>query len=79
MRRTAHEGLSVVTWLRTLWVHGGYAGRILRRIGEELRPKLECRWSSAPTPASGFKVTAAPRVVERTFGWLMRQRLRMDR
>ena len=62
------------TWLRTLWVDGGYAGESFAESVKKLRPKLEVQVVKRSDASSGFKVLPHRWVVERTFGWLMRQR-----
>lgn len=55
---------------------GGYAGDSFAQWVKELRPKLEVEVEvvKRSDDAAGFKVLPRRWVVERTFGWLMRQR-----
>ena len=62
------------TWLRILWVDGGYTGGTFAQWVKGLRPKLVVTVVKRSAPTTGFKVLPRRWVVERTFGWLMRQR-----
>jgi putative transposase len=62
------------TWLRLLWVDGGYAGPNFADWVKTIRPKLEVAVVKRTDNPSGFKVLPRRWVVERTFGWLMRHR-----
>jgi putative transposase len=62
------------TWLRILWVDGGYTGEAFAQWVKELRPKLKVEVVKRSDTTAGFKVLPRRWVVERTFGWLMRQR-----
>jgi putative transposase len=62
------------TWLRLLWVDGGYTGDAFAQWVKELRPKLEVEVIKRSDDTSGFKVLPHRWVVERTFSWLMRHR-----
>jgi putative transposase len=62
------------TWLRILWVDGGYNGEAFAQWVKGLRPKLDVDVVKRSDTAKGFKVLPHRWVVERTFGWLMRQR-----
>jgi len=62
------------TWLRILWVDGGYTGELFARWVQRLRPKLAVTVVKRSDATVGFKVLPRRWVVERTFGWLMRQR-----
>jgi len=62
------------TWLRILWVDGGYTGETFAQWVKALRPKLAVEVIKRSDMAKGFKVLARRWVVERTFGWLMHQR-----
>ena len=70
LRRT----LSWFTWLRRMWVDGGYSGPEFAQWVRGLRPKLVVEVVKRIEGASGFKVLPRRWVVERTFGWLMRHR-----
>jgi transposase len=63
-----------LTWLRVLWADGGYTGAAFAAWVRNLRPKLAVTVVKRSDPARGFTVLAHRWVVERTFGWLMRQR-----
>jgi len=62
------------TWLRILWVAGGYTGEAFAQCVKGLRPKLHVEVVKRSDDLPGFKVLPHRWVVERTFGWLMRQR-----
>jgi len=62
------------TWLRIWWVDGGYPGETFAQWGKGLRPKLAVEVVKRSDDLAGFKVLPHRWVVERTFGWLMRQR-----
>ncbi len=66
--------LGYFTWLRLLWVDGGYSGEPFAQFVKELRPKLQVEVVKRSDDSSGFDVLPRRWVVERTFGWLMRQR-----
>jgi putative transposase len=61
-------------WLRRLWVDGGYTGQEFAQWVQEIRPQCEVEVVKRSDDAKGFKVLPRRWVVERTFGWLMRQR-----
>jgi transposase len=62
------------TWLRLLWVDGGYIGDSFANWVKGLRPKLEVEVVKRSDDTAGFKVLPRRWVIERTFGWLMRHR-----
>lgn len=62
------------TWLRLLWVDGGYAGAAFANWVKTLRPKLDVQVVKRSDGVSGFKVLPHRWVVERTFGWLLHHR-----
>ena len=62
------------TWLRILWVDGGYTGETFAQWGKRLRPKLAVAVVKRCDNTKGFNVLPRRWVVERTFGWLMRHR-----
>jgi transposase len=66
--------LAVFTWLRLLWVDGGYTGPAFAQWVRNLRSKLEVEVVKRSDDASGFQVLPRRWVVERTFGWFMRHR-----
>jgi|SRR5688572_24661295 len=61
-------------WLRLLWVDGGYSGPEFAQWVRTLRPKLVVEVVARLGETKGFKVLKRRWVVERTFGWLMKQR-----
>ena len=65
------------TWLRKLWVDGGYTGANFAAWVKTQRPKLEVEVIKRSDDGSGFKVLPRRWVVERTFGWLMQHRRRV--
>lgn len=52
----------------------GYTGETFAQWVKELRPKLAVEVVKRSDATVGFKVLPRRWVVERTFGWLMRQR-----
>ena len=64
--------LNWFTWLRLLWVDGGYHGAAFAQWVKGLRAKLKVQ--VVKRSDTGFKVLTRRWVVERTFAWLMRQR-----
>jgi transposase len=66
--------LTFFTWLRLLWVDGGYAGSAFAQWVKSLRSKLEVEVVKRSDDVTGFKVLPRRWVVERTFAWLMRHR-----
>ena len=55
-------------------VDGGYSGPDFAAWVRTLRPKLEVEVVRRCEDVKGFKVLPRRWVVERTFGWLMKQR-----
>lgn len=68
------QALGWFTSLRLLWVDGGYTGKAFAQWVRGLLPKLEVEVVKRSDATAGFKVLPRRWVVERTFGWLMRQR-----
>ena len=66
--------LKTFTWLRKMWVDGGYTGQEFAQWVKGQRPNLEVEVVKRSDDVSGFKVLPRRWVVERTFGWLMRHR-----
>lgn len=60
--------------LRKLWVDGGYSGEDFAGWVRQRWPRLDVEVVKRSDTAKGFKVLPRRWVVERTFGWLMRQR-----
>ena len=63
-----------LTRLRRLWVDGGYSGEDFARWVQDHWPKVEVEVIKRSDDVRGFKLLPRRWVVERTFGWLMRQR-----
>ena len=61
-------------WLRIMWVDGGYTGPDFAAWVRTHRPKLAVEVVRRCDDVKGFKVLPRRWVVERTFGWLMKQR-----
>lgn len=68
------RALGWFTWLRMLWVDGGYTGETFAQWVKGLRPKLAVAVVKRSEATQGFKVLPRHWIVERTFGWLMRYR-----
>ncbi len=66
--------LAWFSWLRLLWVDGGYCGPAFANWVKSLRPKLQVQVVKRSDAVQGFKILPRRWVVERTFGWLMRHR-----
>ena len=62
------------TWLRIMWVDGGYSGPEFAAWVRTIRSKLKVEVVKRSDDVKGFKVLPWRWVVERTFGWLMRHR-----
>ena len=69
-----HESNPLFTSLRILWVHGGSPGVTFARWVKGLRSKLVVAVVKRSDALNGFGVLPRRWVVERTFGWLIRQR-----
>jgi transposase len=63
-----------LTWLRRLWVDGGYTGEAFAQWVKGLRPRLAVEVVKRSDATNGFKVLPHRWVVESIFGWLMRHR-----
>ena len=61
-------------WLRMMWVDGGYSGPDFAAWVRTRRPKLAVAVVRRCADVKGFTVLPRRWVVERTFGWLMKQR-----
>ena len=68
------QTLGWFSWLRKMWVDGGYSGPDFAAWVRTLRPKLDVEVVRRCDDLKGFKVLPRRWVVERTFGWLMKQR-----
>ena len=66
--------LGWLTWLRVLWVDGGYTGEAFAQWVKGLRPKLAVEVVKRSDTNQGFHVLPRRWIVERTFGWLMHHR-----
>lgn len=66
--------LTWLTWLRLLWVDGGYTGPAFANWVKTLRSKLVVEVVKRSDSVRGFKVLPRRWVVERTFGWLLHHR-----
>jgi len=73
-QRVLGRVLGWFTWLRILWVDGGYTGETFAQWVKRLRPKLAVIVVKRSDATVGFKVLPRRWIVERTFGWLMHQR-----
>ena len=61
-------------WLRKLWADGGYSGPEFAQWVRQQRTHLEVEIVKRSDDVKGLVVLPRPWVVERTFGWLMKQR-----
>lgn len=66
--------LSWCSWLRLMWVDGGYSGPAFAQWVKTLRPKLEVEVVKRSDDLKGFQILPRRWIVERTFGWFMRHR-----
>ncbi len=66
--------LPVFTWLRKLWVDGGFTGSEFAQAARQYRPKLEVEVVQRSDDTTGFVVLPRRWVVERTFAWLVQHR-----
>jgi hypothetical protein len=57
-----------------LWVDGGYTGEAFAQWIKGLHPELKVEVVKCSDDIKGFKVLPYRWVVDRNFGWLMRQR-----
>ena len=62
------------SWLRIMWVDGGYTGPAFADWVRAIRPQLKVEVVRRGDAAEAFAVLPRRWVVERTFGWLMKQR-----
>jgi putative transposase len=62
------------TWLRKMWVDGGYTGQEFEEWVKRQRPNLEVEVVKRRDDVIGFEVLPRRSVVERIFGWLMLHR-----
>src|SRR6185369_357752 len=68
------QALPWFTWLRLLWVDGGYSGPDFAEWVKSILPNLEVSVVKRTDDLKGFKVLPRRWVIERTFGWFMRHR-----
>jgi transposase len=62
-------------WLKLIWADGGYAGRLVEQIAAIPRHrKVRIEIVKRSDAVKGFKVLPKRWIVERTFGWLIRNR-----
>lgn len=62
-------------WLRRIWADGGYPGQLVEDIASLPRHrKVELEIVKRSDMVKGFKVLPKRWIVERTFGWLVRNR-----
>jgi len=66
--------LAWFTWLRLLWVDGGYTGAAFADWVRGRRRQLKVEVVKRSDDVRGFKVLPRRWVVERTFGWLLHHR-----
>lgn len=66
--------LAWLTWLRLLWVDGGYTGSEFADWVKVRRRTLKVEVVKRSDDTRGFKVLPRRWVVERTFGWLLHHR-----
>jgi putative transposase len=68
------EALLWLGWLRRLWVDSGYNGPDFAQWVRSQRPQLLVEVVARLGEIRGFKVLPHRWIIERTFGWLMKQR-----
>lgn len=66
--------LPYFSWLRKLWVDGGYSGADFADWVREHRPRLAVEVIKRTDDLTGFVVLPQRWIVERTFAWLVQQR-----
>ena len=66
--------LSWCSWLRLLWVDGGYSGPNFAQWVKTIRSKLDVEVVKRSDDLQGFHILPRRWIVERTFGWFMRHR-----
>jgi len=62
------------SWLRRIWMDGGYEGEAFAARLKCLRPRLEVQIVKRPNVSAGFQPLSRRWVVERTFAWFMSHR-----
>ena len=73
-KRLLERVLGWLTWLRIMWVDGGYSGSSFAQWPQAQKPNLKVEVLKRSDDTTGFEVLPRRWVVERTFGWLMRHR-----
>lgn len=73
-KRLLERVLGWLTWLRIMWVDGGYSGSSFAQWSQAQKPNLKVEVLKRSDDTTGFEVLPRRWVVERTFGWLMRHR-----
>ena len=62
-------------WLKRIWADGGYSGQFVADVAAITRHrKIELEIVKRSDSVKGFKVLPKRWIVERTFGWLVRNR-----
>jgi transposase len=62
-------------WITRIWADGGYSGQLAEEVASLPRHrKVELEIIKRSDPVKGFKVLPKRWIVERTFGWLVRNR-----
>jgi len=62
-------------WLKRIWADGGYSGQLERHVANLPRHRqVELEIVKRSDNLKGFKVLPKRWIVERTFGWLIRNR-----
>lgn len=62
-------------WLKRIWADGGYSGKLVAEIAALPRHRgVELEIVKRSDSLRGFKVLPKRWIVERTFGWLVRNR-----
>ena len=63
-------------WLKRIWADGGYSGKLVEEVAALPRHcGVELEIVKRSDSLKGFKVLPKRWIVERTFGWLVRNRL----
>ena len=62
-------------WLKLIWADGGYSGKLVDQVAAIPRHrKVKLEIVKRSDKVTGFKVLPKRRIVERTFGWFIRNR-----
>jgi putative transposase len=73
-QQVLHQVAGWFTKLRKIWVDGGYTGENFQTWVKDRWPKIQVEVVKRSNDVQGFAVLPRRWIVERTFGWLMRQR-----